>query len=269
MELVAILSGVLDYKRPLETPRSGNWIDILDTPTVPYRLSPFDEAALETALKLRESGSASHLTVVVTHGSGDTNLLRQVAAYKPDRIRALNPTLSMRMNAGWLCKAIAEQLQDIHKTTDLWLVGREHGDLDDGAVPPYLAKCLDLVFINEGLTVQRLNDGSIEIESIRSGALRTTQISNKPSMISVTNDKRNRLRHPLMKNVALAKQLRFEVEQLSLSNTDKTNETKVLEMLPSPARLNRETPCQTIEGDDHQKARELLDWLMHEMVGKR
>jgi len=269
MELVAILSGVLDYKRPLEAPRSGNWIDILDTPTVPYRLSPFDEAALETALKLRESGSASHLTVVVTHGSGDTNLLRQIAAYKPDRIRALNPSLPMRMNARELCKAIAAQLQDIRNITDLWLVGREHGDLDDGAVPPFLAKCLDLVFINEGLTVQQLENGAIEVESIRSGALRTTQISKKAIMISVTNDKRNRLRHPLMKNVALAKQLRFEVEELSLSSTDKTTETNVLEMLPSPARLNRDTPCQTIDGDDHKKAKELLDWLMHEMAGKR
>jgi len=267
MELVAILSGVLDYKRPLEAPRSGNWVELLDAPTVPYRLSPFDEATLETALKLKDNESGSHLTVIVTHGSGDTNLLRQIAAYKPDKIRAICPSLALRMDTTQLCVAIAEHLQDMGKTTGLWLIGREHGDLDDGAIPPYLAKCLGKVFINEGLIVHRINDDSFEVESIRAGALRTTQVTT-PAMISITNDRRNRLRHPLMKNVALAKQQRFDVQELGLSGTPNAADTKVLQMHPSPARLNRDTPCRTIDGDEQKKAKELLDWLFSENVGK-
>jgi electron transfer flavoprotein beta subunit len=267
MELVAILSGVLDYKRPLEAPRSGNWLDLLDAPTAPYRLSPFDEAALETALKLRDSEPGSHLTVIVTHGSADTPLLRQIAAYKPDTIRALCPSLALRMDTTQLCVAIAENLQDLKSTTGIWLIGREHGDLDDGAIPHYLAKCLGKVFINEGLVVQRLDDATFEVQSIRAGALLTTQVA-ESAMISITNDRRNRLRHPLMKNVALAKQQRFDVQALDVPSTGKVADTTVIQMQPSPARLNRDTPCRTIDGDEQKKAKELLDWLLSENVGK-
>ncbi len=96
MHIAVMIAGIADPKRPLARPASGDWADLIDAPTTPFKLSPFDEAALETALKFRDRDPATVITALVTDGSGDLALMRSVAAYRIDRGRGLRPPAEPR-----------------------------------------------------------------------------------------------------------------------------------------------------------------------------
>ena len=77
-----------------------------------------------------------------------------------------------------------------------------------------------------------------------------------PLLASVTNDKRNKLRHPLMKNVMEAKRLSFdgvtaEVPAVPLA---------LIELAAARA-VQRGGDCRLLEGTAPVQARALLDWL--------
>ncbi|MFC4275392.1 hypothetical protein [Achromobacter aloeverae] len=208
MHIAVLLAGVADPRKPLPRPASGDWRDLPGATPVSYKLSPFDEAALEIALKLRDQGAATRVSVVVTDGAGDIALMRAIAALKPDQVRGLNPPAAQRGNPAWLARHAPHLLREGEAWPGLVLIGREHGDLDDGMTPAYLAESWGLPYV--GLALQaRARAGGWTL--LRSGARQDEAVDvPAPAMASISNDKSNRLRHPLMKNVALAKQLKFE-----------------------------------------------------------
>ncbi|MGY6268704.1 hypothetical protein ACXIUT_03360 [Achromobacter denitrificans] len=209
MHVTVLLAGVADPRKPLPKPASGDWRDLPAEPSVSYKLSPFDEAALEIALKLRDQGAASRVTAIVTDGARDLALLRAVAALKPDRVQGLWQPAAQRGNPLWLARHAPALLCEGGNWPDLILIGREHGDLDDGMAPAYLAQAWGLPYVGLALQVRARPEGGWTL--LRSGARQDEElIVPAPAMASISNDKSNRLRHPLMKNVALAKQLSFD-----------------------------------------------------------
>ena len=209
MHIAVLLAGVADPRKPLPRPASGDWRELPCSDAISYKLSPFDEAALEIALKLRDQGAAARVTVVVTDGALDNALLRSVAALKPDRLLGLSPPAGQRGSAAWLARHAGDLLRADGAWPDLVLIGREHGDLDDGMTPAYLAESWRLPFVNLALQVQAGISGGWAL--LRSGARQDESLQvPAPAMASISNDKSNRLRHPLMKNVAMAKQFKFE-----------------------------------------------------------
>src|SRR5690606_3564710 len=129
-----VLAGVADPRKPLAAPASGDWRDAMSGASVGFKLSPFDEAALETALKLRHAGTATRITAVVTDGANDIGLLRAVAALKPDDVCGAPGMEALRWDPLARARALARAL-DRFSDAQLVLIGREHGDTDDGSLP--------------------------------------------------------------------------------------------------------------------------------------
>ncbi|MER1966468.1 hypothetical protein [Castellaniella sp. GW247-6E4] len=210
MHVAVLLAGVADPKKPLPTPASGDWRDLPAATALAYKLSPFDEAALEIGLKLRDQGAAASITVLVTDGVRDLALMRAVAALKPDRMVGLCPPASQRGNPAWLAHHAADLLREGGQEPGLILIGREHGDLDDGMTPPYLAEAWQLPYAHLALQVQADPEGGWTLLRSRTGQDETLHLP-APALASISNDKSNRLRHPLMKNVLQAKQQKFDI----------------------------------------------------------
>jgi len=223
MHIAVLLAGVADPRKPLPRPASGDWRELPGSDAISYKLSPFDEAALEIALKLRDQGAAARVTVIVTDGGHDNALLRAIAALKPDRVLGLCPPAGQRGNPAWLARhagdllrgngigrePAGDRLPADAAWPDLVLIGREHGDLDDGMAAAYLAESWGLPYVNLALQVQAGASGGWTL--LRSGTRQDESLQvPAPAMASISNDKSNRLRHPLMKNVAMAKQFKFE-----------------------------------------------------------
>ncbi len=267
MHVVVILSGVADPRRPLIRPPSDNWCDIVGTPTTPFKLSPFDEAALEVALKLRDKNPEVLVTTLLTDGASDIALVRTVAAYQPDHMHGLCPPAEHRGNPCWyqqhvldvLASASAQAAETEKGRVDLWLMGREHGDLDDGAMAPYLAESWDVPFIGLALSVARSHDNAWVINRAISDRLETIRISG-PLLASISNDRGNRLRHPLMKNVMLAKQKKILTSPASIA-ADKIPSLAIAAMQPLDASRKGETPCRKLEGTVQEQVQALVQYL--------
>lgn len=250
MHVAILIAGIADPKRPLEKPATGQWTDILQTPTTPFKLSPFDEAALETALKLRDRDPGVRLTALVTDASADMALLRAVASYRLDRVAGLRVPGAQRGNPAFLARHLPAVLgDDSAASVDLILAGREHGDLDDGMTAAYLAQSWDRPFVSQALHVRAQADGTLRAE--RAGSNRSELIElTPPALISISNDKDNRLRHPLMKNVMLARQQKFEIAD---PPDDKADAPIITCELPA-AHEKAHAPCRFLHGSAEEQA---------------
>jgi electron transfer flavoprotein beta subunit len=264
MHIAVLLAGIADPRKPLPAPASGDWRDLRAEPAVSYKLSPFDEAALEIALKLRERHRQARITALVTDGAGDTALMRAVAALRPDRLIGLDIPVVQRGNPAWLARHAAELLGGGAALPDLILIGREHGDLDDGMVPPYLAEAWGLPYA--GLALQAQNDENAGENGggwtfVRSAAAHDESLRlPAPAMASVSNDKSNRLRHPLMKNVLLAKQQQFE--RFTPDAAQPAPRPFLARAAPIEATQRGTHPCRMLEGSAAEQARALAAYLM-------
>lgn len=256
-----LIAGVLDYKRPIERPKSGDWLELIDKPTIPFRLSPFDEAALECGLKLRDANEQTQVRVVVTYGGRDLNLLRHIAAFKPDGLDVFHPSAVLCADLGQTARQLKRQLATTHPAVGLWILGREQGDFDDGTFVSYLAETMKTIQIENAIAVTQTAAGKLEIERVTSRGIERLISDDGLLMVCVTNDQRNRLRHPLMKNIAMAKQHQFEVQSLDSESSQPSSKVRVTQLSPAVARLKRDAPCQTFEGDEASQAKQFLDWL--------
>lgn len=206
MKICALLGGILDPKWPLPPHDYVQRPELLDG--IARKLSPFDEAALEVALRLRETVPSSTLAVYMPDGPGAEGLMRAVAAHKPDQIGLLAIEQAVRWDVAAFARQAAAGLHGADAGT-LWLTGREFGDLDDGAFGACLARAAaaSLIAMAEELRV----DAQGTLRALRTRTDVTEQVRVPHAcVVTLTNARSNRLRHPLMKNVMLAKKLAIE-----------------------------------------------------------
>lgn len=262
MHIAVLIAGVADTKRPLECPKSGHWKDTIGEQATPFKLSPFDEAALEIALKLRDRNSETSITVVVTDGARDVALMRAIASFRIAAVHGLPPPAQHRGDPAWLARHALQAMEQDGKTPDLILIGREHGDLDDGMIPAYLAESWRLPFVGLALDVQMREGEGGYLSFRRSGVGSDESVTLlQPAFASVSNDKSNRLRHPLMKNVMLAKQQSFPLIEPQAQQATGTPPLSVIDAQPPAASARGARQCRMLQGSLEDQARELAAYL--------
>lgn len=260
MKILVVLAGVADSRfalHPIHLDSDGQ----LHEQGSPRRLlSPFDEAALEVALKLRDAQAATQIDVLLLDGSNSENLLRSVAALRPDSLRCLQlqpPRLwDARHSAAQLVEVIARECPE----HELILLGRELGDLDDGSIAPVLARRLGRALFAMA-QVGQWREQQLWLMRERGTCEQWLQVD-QPVLASVTNDRRNKLRHPIMKNVMEAKRMTFaRITASQPIHSDLTlTDLQVAPLIP------RAGHCQLLAGDVSQKAQALLTWLQEQGV---
>lgn len=247
MKIVVLIAGVLDPKWPLTSRPGGLPVSSGDR----LLLSPFDEAALELALKIRDVRPEAELRALVAGGPEAEKLARAVCALNVHDVSTLalaNP---------WDQAATARSLAQAASGADLILVGREFGDCDDGLVPPMLAAVLGLPFFGRAQVVAAIPNLCLMRDA---GNHEEWLTVDRPIVASVTNDRRNRLRKPLMKNVMQARQRRIDSRDtgpvvatgLCLSGCEGLTGTRPI------------TDCRMIQGPVQEQARALAAILAGE-----
>ena len=239
MNVLVLLAGVLDPKWPLDP---GNQ-ELTKRTADRLILSPFDEAALEIALSLRDTAAATTLRAVVMGGREAERLARSVAA--------LNVAVATLEIADWWDQnVVAEALGAVSNETELILIGREFGDCDDGVVPALLAARLGRPHF---ACAQAVRDRRVMRESTSAEEWLTLD---RALVVSVTNDRRNRLRKPLMKNVMIARQAIID----SLAPAEVTS-CATLAAARTLASCRNAVECPFIDGPPDRQARRLAEML--------
>lgn len=258
MNILVLIAGMADPKWPLPVPMD---ITTLMAQRKAYPLlSPFDEAALELALKLRDADATVQITALVNTSALDDALLRTVAALRVDAVRAV-PACDTPWDARACASALAQAAGALERAPDLVLIGREFGDFDDGSVPAAVAEQLGWAFVAQGLAVSAV-EGAWRVRRSQ-GAVQVSVDGPRPLVVSVSNEARNRLRHPLLKNVMTAKKMRFEWQALAAPTRSATLLLAAVTAAEAPVRA---VQCRMLVGDVDQQAQALADLLVAEAM---
>ena len=252
-----MIAGIVDPKWSLQGLHLGSGGAIAGDGQLARIFSPFDEAALETALKLRDDDADVKITAFILGAPQCEPLLRAAAAFRLDRLFRIECPPAQLWNVSGLARTLKHALDASESRPELLLIGREFGDCDDGALPPYLAEAWGWRFAGLTQEVARKNEDLMFLRA--RGDVDEWLTLSAPIIASVTNDKSNRLRHPLLKNVMAARRATFAV----ISPTEPGTSPRLLlssVALSDPVR-RQGAGCRILAGPVESQVAELASFL--------
>jgi electron transfer flavoprotein beta subunit len=257
--IAVILVPVVDPQltvRQLSVGGVGN----LKLETVKHVLGPYDEAALENALALRDKLPGSIVTAIVFGGAAANEALRYAMALKVDAALwvALDPAASW--DTGATAQGIASTVRALENEPDLVLMAPEFGDHDDGVVPPLVAKRLGRIFFAAAYKVMPEADNLVLSRDAGDFEERLTTAA--PVLVTVSTHPSVRLRLPLLKNIMAANRRQVSNET---ARPDAQAETKLESFTLAGAGRKRGADCRMLEGAAEEKAAALAT-LIREKV---
>jgi electron transfer flavoprotein beta subunit len=235
MDVVVCVKRVVDTETKVRVAPDGRGIELSG---VQFIMAPYDEMALEKALRLRDAAGGGTVTVVTAGPPEASKELRTGLAMGADRaLHLVAPTGAG--DALSTAKALAEAIRPL--SYDLVLCGKQATDEDDAAVGPMLAALLDLpcVAFATGLevsgktaTVRREIDGEAEVLEVDLPAVVTAQKGLAEARL------------PGLKGIMAAKKKPLEEKPLPAPSS--RTEVRSLALPPPRAACRRFPP--TVEG---------------------
>jgi electron transfer flavoprotein beta subunit len=171
----------------------------IDETSVKFIVNPYDEFAIEEALKLKESGAAASITAVSLGPDRVKEALRTAVAMGVDDVLHLK-TESLSMDGLASAKLLSESIKEIG--FDLLLMGKEAIDDGNMQVGSTLAELLDVPCLSV-VTALQVNGASVVAEREGDGC---TEVLEAQLPCIVTCQKGlNEPRYPSIRGVMLAK----------------------------------------------------------------
>ena len=190
MKVIVPVKRVLDYNVKPRVKADGSGVDLSN---VKMSMNPFDEIAVEEALRLREKGVASEVVVVSIGEQKAQETLRTALAMGADRaILVVSPgEVEPLAVAKILAKIVAEE------APGLVILGKQAIDDDSNQVGQMLAALTGrpqgtfasaVTVEGDTVTVTREVDGGLETVSLKAPAIVTTDLRlNEPRYASLPN----------------------------------------------------------------------------------
>jgi electron transfer flavoprotein beta subunit len=190
MKILVAIKRVIDYKASIRVKSDGSGVE---TVNVKMSMNPFDEIAVEEAVRIKEQGQANEVVVISIGGDTNQEILRTALAMGADRaILVKSDTEIQPLAAAKMLKAITEQ-----ESVNLVILGKQAIDTDNNQVGQMLAALLNwpqgtfaskLTFHDDGVSVMREIDGGLETLFLALPAVVTTDLRlNEPRYISLPN----------------------------------------------------------------------------------
>ncbi len=190
MKILVPVKRVVDYNVKIRVLADGSGVD---TANVKMSVNPFDEIAVEEAVRLKESGKASEVVAVSIGLAQAQEQLRTAMAIGADRgILVEVPVMPEPLAVAKILKKIVEK-----ETPDLVILGKQAIDDDSSQTGQMLAALLGwpqgtfaskLVAEEGHVIVTREIDGGLETLDLRLPAVVTTDLRlNEPRYASLPN----------------------------------------------------------------------------------
>jgi len=189
-KILVAVKRVVDFKASIRVKPDGSGVD---TSHVKMSMNPFDEIAVEEAIRIREKGNASEIVVVSIGGDSSQETLRTALAMGGDRAILVKSDIEIQpLAAARILKTITE-----NESPDLIILGKQAIDTDNNQVGQMLAALLNwpqgtfaskLELHDKNISVTREIDGGLETLSLNLPAVITTDLRlNEPRYISLPN----------------------------------------------------------------------------------
>jgi len=245
MKILVAVKRVLDYNVKARVNAEGTGIDLAN---VKMSMNPFDEIAVEEALRIKEAGKADEVIAVSLGVTQSQETIRTALAMGADRGILVETDAELQpLAVAKLLAAIAEREQP-----GLVIVGKQAIDDDSNQTGQMLAALMDWP---QGTFASELDiDGdSMKVTREVDGGLESIQVS-LPAVVT-TDLRLNEPRYAKLPNIMKAKKKQLDVlkpEELEVDITPRLETVKV------------EEPEQRKAGEIVGSVAELVDKLKNE-----
>ncbi|MCB9898967.1 MAG: electron transfer flavoprotein subunit beta/FixA family protein [Planctomycetes bacterium] len=198
----------------------------IDTAQVEWIISPYDEFAVECALRLKDADASTQVTVLSLGPPETTKELRTCLAMGADDAILLKDPLAGTRDATTTAKLLADAVSPL--APDLVLLGKQAVDRDQGQVGLLLASRLGLPCVTE-IKAFGLADGQAKVE--RAGEEGTTESYQValPAVLTCTKGL-NEPRYANLKGIMAAK--KKPIDERDVQPGDDGLVTRALELPP-------------------------------------
>ncbi len=221
MKILVAVKRVIDYKAAIRVKSDGSGIE---TSNVKMAMNPFDEIAVEEAVRCKEKGIAKEIIAVSIGVDACQETLRTALAMGADRAIFLKTDQSVDpLTAAKLLQALVKR-----ETPDLVILGKQAIDTDNNQVGQMLAALLawpqgtfasKLQFESNEVLVTREIDGGLQTLALKLPAVITTDLRlNEPRYLSLPNivkAKTKPLEHVAADSLGVALAAHFETVKVS------------------------------------------------------
>ncbi|OGT49712.1 MAG: electron transfer flavoprotein subunit beta [Gammaproteobacteria bacterium RIFCSPHIGHO2_12_FULL_38_11] len=223
MKIIVAVKRVMDYKTSVRIKADGSAVE---TANVKMTMNPFDEIAVEEAVRLKEKQLAKEIIAVSIGNEACQETLRTALAMGADRAILIKTSIELEpLAAAKILKKIVEE-----ESPQLIILGKQAIDTDHNQVGQMLAGLLNwpqgtfasaLNFHGDGVSVVREIDGGLETLFLKLPAVITTDLRlNEPRYISLPNimqAKRKEIRMVLADTMQLDLSPRISIQKVALS----------------------------------------------------
>jgi electron transfer flavoprotein beta subunit len=226
MKILVAVKRVVDYnvKIRVKSDQSG-----VDTANVKMSMNPFDEIAVEEAIRLKEAGIASEIVVFSAGSQQCQETLRTALAIGADRGILVETDVDLQP------LAVAKLLQAVcaKEKPQLIILGKQAIDDDSNQTGQMLAALMDLPQATFASKVA-IVDGTLNVTREVDGGLETISMA-LPAVIT-TDLRLNEPRYVTLPNIMKAKKKELEIIKPEALGVDVTPHLKTIKVEEPPKR---------------------------------
>jgi electron transfer flavoprotein beta subunit len=218
MKILVAVKRVVDYNVKIRVKPDGNGVD---TANVKMSMNPFDEIAVEEAVRLKEKGIATEIVAVTCGTAASQETLRTALALGADRAILVESDVELQpLAVAKLLAAVAGKEQP-----QLVILGKQAIDDDANQTGQMLAALLGW---GQGTFASKvdLTDGSVDVTREIDGGLQT--VSLKLPAVVTTDLRLNEPRYASLPNIIKAKKKEVAVKAPSDYGVDIAPRLEVL-----------------------------------------
>ena len=186
MHIVVCVKQVSDPDAPFSMMKvDAEALRVVPASGVPAVVSPFDEQAIEAALRVREQSGDAKITVITVGAESARNALKHALAMGADAGVLVQDEAAAAAGGEAVAYMLAAAIREL-QAVDLVLTGRQAADWDAGVVGGSLAEMLDWPAIMFACDV-KLEGSTLTVERVISDATETCEAA-LPAVVTISNE---------------------------------------------------------------------------------
>ena len=222
MKALVCVKRVIDYnvKIRVKTDKSG-----VETDNVKMSMNPFDEIAVEEAVRLKEKGIINEIVICSIGNSSSQETIRTGLAMGGDR-GILVKSDDVNLDPLNVAKVI-KKLYDL-ELPSLTILGKQAIDDDSNQTGQMLATLLDIPQATFASKIEKNTDDTINVTREIDGGLETIKV-NIPCVVT-TDLRLNEPRYASLPNIMKAKQKKIDEMHINSLGIDTKKRLEILEV---------------------------------------
>lgn len=250
MKIVVLLKATPDTETIFQINNEGT--DVIYDSSIEYIIGPYDEYAVEEAIKIKEQFGGEIISVTIGKGVEEKTIRKAMAMGVDSGIYIKNEDL-LNSDPLSIARAIAETIKPLNP--DIIFCGKMATDTSDSFMGPAVAAIMGIPVISEISSLEVSEDG---IVATRDATGRKEKFESKFPVVLTADKGLNEPRYPKLPDIMKAKKKPLELKENS--GTELRNNIKQIKAEYPPKKEGGEKITGTPE--------ELVDQLMDGLTNK-